>query len=110
MDPKSGRDGSGRFSTGNKLERGRPRGTPNQTSVDMLRIPAEVAPSLDRVDGQTKLVQLAEDDFTEYLCIVVNVMPKASQVDVSAQFVERQAQLRGEQSTRFINALEARSV
>ena len=109
MDADTGRDGGGRLTKGNKLACGRPRGTPNQTSVDMQRIRAEVAASWDRVDGQSKLVQLAEDDFVAYLRIVVKLLPKASQLESSVPFIRRRPELRNEQSTEFIDVLEARA-
>ncbi len=109
MDADTGRDGGGRFMKGNKLACGRPRGTPNQTSVDMQRIRAEVAASWDRVDGQSKLVQLAEDDFVEYLRIVVKLLPRETRVaTATAPFVERLPEPHGGQARRFVDALEAR--
>ena len=96
MAANNGRDGSGRFTKGNRLARGRPRGTPNQSTVDMRRIRAEVADSWGRVDGYSKLEQLAEDDFVAYLRIVVKLLPKATQRDVAVPFVERRLERHGE--------------
>ncbi len=73
----------------------------------MRRIRAEVAATWDRVDGYSKLLQLAEDDFPEYLRIVVKLMPRETRLSLARPFVERRPELRGEQATRFVDALEA---
>lgn len=56
-----------------------------------------------------KLVQLAEDDFVEYLRIVVRLLPKAAQLDVAAPFVERPPEPYGDEASRFVDALKARA-
>jgi len=66
----------GRFAPGTAPGPGRPKGKPNNSTIDARTLRSRIVGSWERVNGDEKLDQLAERDFTAYLRAVAGLIPR----------------------------------
>jgi len=75
QDANGGRRGSdGKFLPGNRSG-GRPRGSPNKSTLDIRVVKREILASWHRIGGKSRLDEWAKANFGEYIKLIARLLP-----------------------------------